>query len=161
MSQRELALAAGGAGAVVVLVIVGIAAAFMRSGPAPLKATSGPVVSSSAATAVVVADTTKPASSTIPSADDSSEVPTFPVDQLPVASRAPGKGNGRLSIVASPGWCSVSVDGQQRGVTPLTAFELPAGSHRVDCVPPNGRTKTSTVNVAEGTATHFKFALDE
>jgi serine/threonine-protein kinase len=164
MSQRDLALAAGGAGAVVVLIIVGIAAAFTRSGSAPLKATAGPVVTSSAATTTAVtavADTTKPASSGVPSADESSEVPTFPVDQLPVASRAPGKGNGRLSIVATPGWCSVSVDGQQRGVTPLTAFELPAGSHRVDCVPPNGRTKTSTVNVAEGTATHFKFALDE
>ena len=59
--------------------------------------------------------------------------------RCPCAARAPAKGNGRLSVVASPGWCSISVDGQQRGVTPLNAFELPAGRHRVDCVPPNGR----------------------
>jgi hypothetical protein len=104
-----------------------------------------------------------PALSNVPSADESADVPTYSVDSLPVAATrgAPGKGNGRLSIVAAPGWCAVSVDGQRRGVTPLNAFELPAGAHRVECVPPNRPAKIATVNVAEGTAAHFKFALDE
>jgi hypothetical protein len=159
LSPRQLALAAGGAGAVVVLVLVAIAAAFTRGGGgvAPLTTAATPAQP----LPVTAVDPPRMPSVNVPSADDSSEVPTFSVDSLPVAARAPGKGNGRLSVAASPGWCSISVDGQQRGVTPLSTFELPAGSHRVDCVPPNGRTKTTTVNVAEGTATHFKFSMDE
>jgi hypothetical protein len=121
---------------------------------------------SAAATTTGVAtaptDTPNIAMSNVPSADESADVPTYSIDSLPVATRgAPGKGNGRLSIVATPGWCAVVVDGQRRGVTPLNAFELPAGTHRVECVPPNRPAKVATVNVAEGTAAHFKFALDE
>ena len=167
MSPRQLALAAGGAGAVVVLILVGIASAFTRSGGPQATVASmpsavpgdGPVVPVVGPTGPV--EVPKPPASNIPSADDSAEVPTFNVDSLPVAARPPGKGNGRLSVVASPGWCSISVDGQQRGVTPLNAFELPAGSHRVDCVPPNRHTRSATVNVADGTATHYRFALDD
>ena len=55
----------------------------------------------------------------------------------------------------------MSVDGVPRGVTPLNGFDLAAGTHRVDCVPPNGKPRSASVNVAEGTATHYKFALDE
>ena len=77
------------------------------------------------------------------------------------ARGAPSKGNGRLSIVAAPGWCAVTIDGTQRGVTPLGAFELPAGPHKVDCQPPNGKVRSASVNVAEGTAAHYKFPLDE
>jgi serine/threonine-protein kinase len=63
--------------------------------------------------------------------------------------------------MASPGWCSVSVDGVQRGVTPLATLELPAGGHRLDCVSPSGKTRTASINVAEGTATHYRFTLEE
>jgi serine/threonine-protein kinase len=113
-----------------------------------------------------IAEATKPSANppqpNIPSADDSAPVPVIAVDSLPVAGRgAPAKGNGRLSVVASPGWCSVSIDGEQRGVTPLAALDLPAGSHRIDCVSPAGKTKTASVNVAEGTATHYRVTLDE
>jgi serine/threonine-protein kinase len=169
LPPRRLAAAAGGGGAVLVLVVVGLAVAFTR-GPAggqpmaPGTAYAGSAMATAGTTAgtVPTADTPKIAPSNVVSADDSADVPTIAVDSLPVATRgAPGKGNGRLSIVANPGWCAVSVDGQRRGVTPLNAFELPAGPHRVDCVPPNGKPRTSNVNVAEGTATHFKFALDE
>jgi len=167
MPPRQLAAAAGGLGAIVVLVIVALAAAFSRGGSssgtvlAASTASAGPVaVAATGPTATV--DPPGPAASNVPSADESADVPTYSVDSLPVATRgAPGKGNGRLSIVAAPGWCAISVDGQRRGVTPLNAFELPAGAHRVECVPPNRPGKTSMVNVAEGTATHFKFALDE
>ncbi len=89
-------------------------------------------------------------------------MPVISVDSLPVAGRgAPAKGNGRLSVMASPGWCAVSVDGVQRGVTPLATFELPAGGHRLDCVSPSGKTRTASINVAEGTATHYRFTLEE
>jgi len=162
MPPRQLAAAAGGVGAIVVLAIVGLAAAFTRSsgGGSQALATANPTAGRAAATAAL--DIPAVAASNVPSADESAEVPTYAVDSLPVAGRGPpSKGNGRLSIVATPGWCSISVDGQRRGVTPLNAFELPAGSHRVECVPPTGKTRTSNVNVAEGTATNFKFALDE
>jgi serine/threonine-protein kinase len=169
LPPRRLAAAAGGGGAVLVLLIVGLAIAFTR-GPGNGQATAAtqptgaaPVLAAgtTAATAATV-DAPRAVPSNVANADDSADVPTIAVDSLPVATqRAPSKGNGRLSIVASPGWCAVSVDGQRRGVTPLNAFELPAGMHRVDCVPPNGRLHTSNVNVAEGTAAHFKFALDE
>jgi hypothetical protein len=156
----------------VVLIIVGLAAAFSRGsgrseGPAAAMTaaasagtagTTGVAATGPAATA----DTPGAGTTNVPSADESADVPTYSIDSLPVATRgAPGKGNGRLSIVAAPGWCAVMVDGQRRGVTPLNAFELPAGSHRVECVPPNRPAKVATVNVAEGTAAHFKFALDE
>jgi serine/threonine-protein kinase len=165
LPPRTLALAAGAGGTVLlVLVILGMAAAFARGGGTSQGAVKGSAAAST--TTAPPASTSEPAPklamSSVPSADDSSDVPTFSVDSLPVATRgAPSKGNGRLSIAAGPGRCTVSVDGVQRGVTPLTTFELPAGSHRVDCVPPGGRPRTVSVNVAEGTATHYKFALDE
>jgi serine/threonine-protein kinase len=173
MPPRHLAVAAGGGGAIVVLVIVGLAAAFTRGPartPAPATALSAPSSGTAPTTAASTGPGTTPATDTagtgtanVPSADESADVPTYSIDSLPVAAArgAPGKGNGRLSIVASPGWCAVIVDGQRRGVTPLNAFELPAGAHKVECVPPNRPAKTAMVNVAEGTAAHFKFALDE
>jgi serine/threonine-protein kinase len=166
MPPRQLAAAAGGAGAIVVLIIVGLAAAFSRGGssqgPAAALTASAPSGVAPVAATGSTAAADPPAMSNVPSADESADVPTYSVDSLPVATRgAPGKGNGRLSIVATPGWCAISVDGQRRGVTPLNAFELPAGAHRVECVPPNRPAKIATVNVAEGTAAHFKFALDE
>jgi hypothetical protein len=158
-------MAAGAGGTVLLVVVVLGMAAFARGGGTSQGAVKGSMEASTAI-AASAAPTAEPAPkvamSSVPSADDSSDVPTFSVDSLPVATRgAPAKGNGRLSIAAAPGRCTVSVDGVQRGVTPLTTFELPAGSHRVECVSPGGRARTVSVNVAEGTATHYKFALDE
>ena len=92
------------------------------------------------------------------SADD---VPVISVDSLPVASRVTSKVNGRMSITASPGWCSVSVDGVARGVTPLTGYELPTGSHRIDCVPPTGKPLRASVTVSESGTAHHAFTLEE
>jgi len=181
LPPKQRAIGAAGAGLVVVLIIIGITAAVSGGG-----STSRAAVQGSAAAAVTgvtppaglvgqtsaqaaqtsagasQAEPPHPPTSNPPSADDSSNVPTISVDSLPVVGRgAPAKGNGRLSIVASPGWCSISVDGTQRGVTPLTGFDVPAGTHRVDCTPPSGKSRTATVSVAEGTATHYRFALDE
>jgi eukaryotic-like serine/threonine-protein kinase len=102
----------------------------------------------------------KRAASTAPTASISSEVPVISVDSLPVVLRA-AKGNGRLSITASPGWCSVSIDGVARGVTPMTGFEATAGAHRVDCVPPTGKPRTASVSVPEGSTGRHAFTLDE
>ncbi len=100
-----------------------------------------------------------------PAATNSSDVPVISVDSLPVATRnAPvskGNGNGRLAIVASPGNCSVSVDGVARGVTPLGGLELPAGPHRIDCSPPSGKSKTVSVTISEGASARYKFSLDD
>jgi serine/threonine protein kinase len=98
--------------------------------------------------------------STLPSASSSSEVPVISVDSLPVAARP--KRNARLSITASPGWCSISVDGVARGVTPVSGwFELSGGTHRIDCVPPIGRPQSATFNLAEGGSASHAFALEE
>jgi serine/threonine protein kinase len=174
LTPRTLLLAAGGAGVVVlVLIVVGIAAAFSGGGgPTSTAAIQGSGIAAATGTAatpsaVAAASPSAPPPSNgglsfVPSADDSAGVPVIAVDSLPVAGRgAPAKGNGRLSVAASSGWCSITVDGVQRGVTPLSAFELPAGGHRIDCVSPTGKTRTANVNVAEGTATHYRFALDE
>jgi hypothetical protein len=71
------------------------------------------------------------------------------------------KGTGRLTIASSPVACSVSVDGVPHGSTPLTAFEVTAGVHRVDCVPAAGKAKSMSVAVADGAAAHYNFVLDE
>jgi serine/threonine-protein kinase len=183
LPPKQRAFGAAGAGLVVVLLIVAITAAVSGGGSTLRAAVQGSAAaavtgvtppgstalvgqtsaqSGQTATVAMQAEPAHPPTSSPPSADDSSNVPTISVDSLPVVGRgAPAKGNGRLSIVASPGWCSVSVDGTQRGVTPLTGFDVPAGTHRVDCTPPSGKSRTATVSVAEGTATHYRFALDE
>jgi len=183
LPPKTRAIGAAGAGVVVVVLIVAITAAVSGGGSTSRAAIQGSSVAAATGfappggpalvgqtsaqagqspTGGTQADPAHPPTSNPPSADDSSNVPTISVDSLPVVGRgAPAKGNGRLSIVASPGWCSVSVDGTQRGVTPLTGFDVPAGTHRVDCTPPTGKSRTATVSVAEGTATHYRFALDE
>jgi serine/threonine-protein kinase len=164
LSPRTLLVAAGGTGVFVLLLIVlGLTAAF--SGGNDTKSTAaiqGSGIAAATGTATPPATVAAAPQSTIPSADESAEVPVISVDSLPVAGRgAPAKGNGRLSVIATPGWCSVSVDGVQRGVTPLATFELPAGGHRLDCVSPSGKSRTASINVAEGTATHYRFTLEE
>jgi serine/threonine protein kinase len=168
LPPRTVALAAGGAGAVVLLlIVVGIAAAFTRGGgtqPVAVKASAGATVAAASPQPTeTTAEPPRPApTGSVPSADESAEVPVVSIESLPVATRgAPARGNGRLSIVAGTGRCTVSVDGVARGTTPLAAFELPAGAHRVECVWPGGRARSASVSVAEGTATHYKFALDD
>jgi serine/threonine-protein kinase len=166
LPPRTLVIAAGSTGLVfLVLIVVGLAAAFSgRSGPTSQAAIQGSGLAASTGTAVasITPEPGKLGQTNIPSADESAEVPVIAVDSLPVAGRgAPAKGNGRLQVIASPGWCSVSIDGVQRGVTPLAGLDLPAGMHRLDCVSPAGRTRTASVSIAEGTATHYRFTLDE
>jgi hypothetical protein len=66
-----------------------------------------------------------------------------------------------VSVTASPGWCSVSVDGVARGVTPVTNFEVSPGAHRLECVPPTGKAQSTSITVAEGSSAHHGFTLEE
>jgi serine/threonine-protein kinase len=66
---------------------------------------------------------------------------------------------GRLSVASTPTWCALSLDGTLRGLTPIASFELSAGAHKLDCVPPNGKPQTATVTVSEGDDAHYQFAL--
>jgi hypothetical protein len=144
--------------AAVVLVIV---AAVSRSDDEPhaAAATRGTVVSAVSGGAAAPKITSPPA------ATSSIDVPVISVDSLPVATRnAPAikiGGSGRLAIIASPGACSVSVDGVARGMTPLGGIELPAGPHRIDCAPPSGKPKSVNVTISEGASARYKFSLED
>jgi hypothetical protein len=160
LKPQTMVLAAGGGGMLVLVgLVVGIAAAFTRAAGESHAAIDGSAVSATSGAAIA-----PKVGAAAPSAMQPNGVPLISVDSLPVATRQtppPAKGNGRLSIVASPGWCSVSVDGVARGVTPVQFFELPVGAHRLDCVPPSGKPKSANVTVTDGSAAHFRFALDE
>jgi hypothetical protein len=140
-------------------VVLGLVAAFSRSDDEPhaAAATRASVVSALSGAAAAPKITAPPAAT-------SADVPVISVDSLPVATRnAPVNkgGNGRLAIVASPGACSVSIDGVARGTTPLGGLELPAGPHRIDCAPPSGKPKTVSVTISEGASARYKFSLDD
>jgi eukaryotic-like serine/threonine-protein kinase len=69
------------------------------------------------------------------------------------------RGNGKLNVGASGGWCNVSVDGSPKGPTPLAGIELSSGPHRITCTTGEGKTQSTTVNVPiDGTA-RYKFSL--
>ena len=77
-------------------------------------------------------------------------------------SSTPGPaGNGKLNVGASPGWCDVTVDGVARGATPVAGIELPAGSHRIVCKPPDGPAMSTTVTVTAEGLTRYKFNLPQ
>lgn len=98
-------------------------------------------------------------SNAAPNGAESNDPPVVAVDSLPVAARV--KGEGRLTIGATAGSCSVYVDGVARGVTPVVNVALSAGVHRVDCVPPGGKPKTARVAVSTGAAIRYDFSLGE
>jgi serine/threonine-protein kinase len=90
-------------------------------------------------------------------------VPVIPIDSLPAAGHesAAARATGRLWITATPGWCSASVDGVARGVTPVAGLSLTPGAHKVDCVAPNGTLRTATVSVVDGAEAHQRFSLSD
>jgi serine/threonine protein kinase len=152
LPPRTLAVAGG---LLLFAATVAVAATLSR------RAASAHAVSGSAAAAPMGGAIEPRLLSSAPSTSSSTEVPVISVDSLPVAAR-PAKRNARLSITASPGWCSVSVDGVARGVTPVSGwFELIGGTHRVDCVPPNGKPQSATFTVAEGGSASHTFTVEE
>ena len=85
-------------------------------------------------------------------------VPVISVDSLPVSPNTPG--TGRIYIAASPGWCTITVDGMKRGPTPLPAVDLSPGLHVIRCDAPTGKTKTDSIYIREGATARHKFSLD-
>ena len=105
-----------------------------------------------------------------------SDLPVISVDSLPVVaasssaataraapplSPSPPKGSGRLSIAASRGVCTVSIDGASRGPTPIPAIDLPVGPHQLRCDSPNGKSKTERMVIQDGASTRYKFNTDD
>lgn len=127
-----------------------IAAATVQTKPAEAApVTAPPTVTSAAAVA--------------PSAN---EPPSISVDSLPgtTAQKPLGplaRGAGRLLVSASPGWCNLTIDGKERGPTPVAGLDLPAGPHQLRCDAPSGKTKTQTVTIQDGSTSRIKLALDE
>ena len=70
------------------------------------------------------------------------------------------RGHGRLLVSAKPRWCTLSVDGKDRGPTPVADLDLPAGAHRLKCSPPHGKAKVARVTVKEGATARYTFTLD-
>jgi serine/threonine-protein kinase len=98
-----------------------------------------------------------------PAAASSAGVPVISIDSLPVAAKpsaAPEHGTGRLLIGASPGWCTVTVDGVRQGPTPQPALDLPTGPHQLRCEPPVGKTKNASVIIQDGATARYKFVVE-
>ena len=152
----RLALGAGGVLAVVALA-VGMVAAFGASPAAPTASGADFAVSAMSGGAAAP----RIGASTVARAEETSNVPVISVDSLPVAPRGPNSARGRLSVVSAPVPCAVSIDGVPHGTTPVSSFELNTGTHRIECAPQSGKSKSANVTVAEGAAAHYAFALDE
>jgi serine/threonine protein kinase len=157
-------------------VVIGVAAAFSGGGSEPTGAAaaaghSGPAASASApavatatAAPTAVAAAPRPAVAKPSSSVESTGVPVISVDNLPMATQygnAPPKGSGRLSVVSTPGPCTVTIDGVSRGTTPITSLDLSSGVHHVDCFTATGKSKSASIAVVEGGATRYSFTLDE
>ena len=91
-------------------------------------------------------------------------VPVISVDSLPMAATAAPqgepRGTGRLLIGASPGWCTISVDGMKRGPTPLPPIDLSPGLHVIRCDAPSGRSKTDSIYIKDGATARHRFTVD-
>jgi hypothetical protein len=111
--------------------------------------------------------TAPPVTSPPPATSASAEPPSVSVDSLPgtnAGAKALGPvphGAGRLLVTATPGWCNISVDGKDRGPTPVAGLDLPSGAHQIRCDAPNGKVKTTSVTVQEGAVARVKIALDD
>jgi hypothetical protein len=96
----------------------------------------------------------------------SNEPPSISVDSLPGTNNGKAlgpvpRGAGRLLVSATPGWCNLTVDGKERGPTPVAGIDLPAGAHQLRCDAPGGKVKTTSVTIQEGATSRIKIALDE
>ncbi|HEY4016600.1 MAG TPA: serine/threonine-protein kinase [Polyangiaceae bacterium] len=164
LQPRTMGLVGTAIGVAAVVLGVGLmrgrAASRTAAAESPAPVATAAAVAATQAPEPVVPPSAAPPPSAEPEAAGSTGVPTIAVDSLPTAARL-GKGKGRLSITASPGWCSVSIDGVARGVTPMSGFEVRPGAHRVECVPPTGKPRIATVTVADGRLARRAFSLEE
>jgi len=70
--------------------------------------------------------------------------------------------DARITVLTSGEICTVYIDGEEAGESPLSTFVTP-GSHRVEVVAYSGETKEKTVKAKAnaGTIVRFKFPLPE
>ena len=157
-------LALGGVALAVVALGAGVGLGWKGRGPSSSTALAKPATTAKTAPA-------PPATSPLPgtqasAAPTSAEPPSISVDSLPGTNtgKALGpvpRGDGRLLVTASPGWCNLTVDGKERGPTPVAGIDLPAGAHQLRCDAPGGKVKTTSVTIQEGATSRIKIALDE
>ncbi len=69
------------------------------------------------------------------------------IDQLP---QAKGSAKGRLAVTASPGVCSLAVDGIKQGETPIASVAITTGAHKLECTTPSGRVYATTISIQDG-----------
>ncbi len=119
-----------------------------------------------------LAQTTPPKTEATPAAVDSAappkaigdidEPPSISVDSLPVvkneSSGTVTKGSGKLLVAASP-WCTLFVDGQSKGPTPVSV-EIAAGAHQLRCDPAKGDPKIANVGITDGATARYKFSFE-
>jgi serine/threonine protein kinase len=132
-------------------------------------AASSGALAKTAETAKSVTAAAPPPVTPLPTAT-TNEPPSISVDSLPgtsggtVMSKPLGpvpRGSGRLLVTATPGWCNLTVDGKERGPTPVAGMDLPSGPHQLRCDAPGGKVKTTSVTIQEGATSRIKLALDD
>ncbi|MEO7112723.1 MAG: hypothetical protein ABI183_19915, partial [Polyangiaceae bacterium] len=93
---------------------------------------------------------------------DIDEPPSISVDSLPVVKNgmtgAVTKGSGKLLVAATP-WCTLFVDGQSKGPTPVSV-EIAAGAHQLRCDPAKGDPKIANVGITDGATARYKFTFE-
>jgi hypothetical protein len=122
--------------------------------------TATPSVAVSAVTNISVNTETSAEAAPIVSVDALPKVKTTTEASRPREPQRPRMLFGRLQITSSPGSCVISVDGKERGTTPLGALDLSAGAHDLVCTSTNGERRGATVQVDPGIATHYRFTVD-
>jgi hypothetical protein len=74
------------------------------------------------------------------------------------ASSAPAAATGTIAVVTTPPGARVNVDGQPRGVSPLTIGDLAPGEHRI-AVDSDAARAARVITVQPGTTTSVVFAM--
>lgn len=162
--RRSPAWFAAAAGLTAVGVAIGAGASWSARG-GKRAAISVPARSVEQTTALSARPTPLPSGPS--AAISAAEPPVVSVDALPMASASgkPGAtapaGKGRLLVTAAPGWCKLSVDGVEKGPTPIAAADVPAGAHALKCVTASGKTRTASVSVGDGSTAKHRFTLDD
>jgi serine/threonine protein kinase len=89
------------------------------------------------------------------------QAPKQPAEASPAAVAAPKlEGNGTLAIASNP-WCTVTIDGTDRGQTPLNVT-LPAGTHAVTLTNPDYKIRRQlSVKIAPNETLHKKLDFTE
>jgi serine/threonine-protein kinase len=155
-------LAIGAVALAVVALGAGVGLGWKGRGPS---SSATRTVTTAKAPAPPTATAALPATTATPTAT-ANEPPSISVDSLPGTSSGKvlgpvPRGAGRLLVTATPGWCNLTVDGKERGPTPVAGIDLPAGAHQLRCDAPGGKAKTTSVTIQEGATSRIKLALDE